>query len=199
MRKTLALIVSMSRVGAVAGSLVLSSVGLAQTPAQQKTWEAQRAQAAADAKLRLEQLERDRAARKADPMSWVNTLAPMPRGGWEFRSVASDGSWAAYSTTHQMKRSSKGVTVWLRQEFAEPQRDANDDAYLSVVQHVEYDCAKIRARPLLVIYYSQNNIKGNAQTEEADPKQAPWDPIVPGTLGDSNFQWACNADKAKRP
>ena len=187
MRKTLALIVSMSRVGAVAGSLVLSSVGLAQTPDQQKTWEAQRAQAAADAKLRLEQLERDRAARKADPMSW------------EFRSVASDGSWAAYSTTHQMKRSSKGVTVWLRQEFAEPQRDANDDAYLSVVQQVEYDCAKIRARPLLVIYYSQNNIKGNAQTEEADPKQAPWDPIVPGTLGDSNFQWACNADKAKRP
>lgn len=199
MRKTLAVILILSKVGAAAGALLQSSVGLAQTPDQQKTWEAERAQATADAKARLEQIERDRAVRQADPMAWVKTLDPMTSGGWEFRTVASDGSWATYSTTQQLKRSSKGVTVWLRQEFAEPQRDSNDDSYLSLVQKVEYDCTKSRARPLLVIYYAQNNIKGNAQTEEADPKQAPWGPIVPGTLGDSNFQWACTADKAKRP
>jgi len=211
MRKTLALMMGIPSFGTRAIGLMLTSglvlssgltftsVSVAQTPDQQKTWDAQRAQATADAKARLEQLERERAARKADPMSWVRTLDPMSSGGWEFRTVADDGSWAAFSTTHQLKRSSKTVTVWLRQEFAEQQRDPNGDAYLSVVQQVEYDCAKVRARPLLVIYYSDNNIKGNSQSEEADPKQAPWDSIVPGTLGESNFQWACNPDKTKRP
>jgi hypothetical protein len=199
MRKTLGLTIGIPSLCTLAIGVLLTSVGVAQTPEQQKTWEAQRAQATADAKARLEQLERDRAARKADPMSWVRTLDPMSSGGWEFRTVADDGSWAAFSTTHQLKRSSKTVTVWLRQEFAEQQRDPNGDPYLSVVQQVEYDCAKVRARPLLVMYYSDNNIKGNSQSEEADPKQAPWDSIVPGTLSESNFQWACNPDKTKRP
>jgi hypothetical protein len=167
----------------------------AQTPAQQTLWEAQRAEATAAAKLRAEQLERDRAARKADPMAWVRTLDPMTSGGWEFRSVANDGSWAAFGTDHQMKRSGKIVSIWLRQEFAEAQHDANGDAYLSVVQKTDYDCVKDQARPTLVIYYAENNLKGAADTEEADPKQAPWSPVIPGTLAESNLEWACAMDK----
>jgi hypothetical protein len=170
--------------------------GVAQTPEQQQLWDAQRAQSLAAAKARAEQLERERAARKADPMSWVRTLDPLTSGGWEFRTVAEDGSWAAYSTDHQLKRSGKIVTIWLRQEFAEPQHDANGDNYLSTVQKVDYDCGKDRARPVLVMYYADNNIRGSAETEEADPKQAPWNPIVPGTLGEYNFLWACNREHA---
>jgi hypothetical protein len=176
------------------GVLGLAGPGNCQTPEDQKQWEVQRAQAIADQRARAEQLEHERAARKADPMAWVRTLDPMSAGGWEFRTVAGDGSWAAFSTTHQMKRSGHVVTVWLRQEFAESQADANGDRYLSMVQRVEYDCGKDRARPALVIYYSDNNMKGNAQTEQADPKQTPRTPIVPGTLGESDMAWACNAD-----
>jgi hypothetical protein len=181
---------------ALCGTLGLVTRGTCQTPEDQKQWEAKRAQALADQRARAEQLERERAARKADPMAWVSTLDPMTAGGWEFRTVASDGSWAAFSTMHQLKRSGHVVTVWLRQEFAESQTDANGDRYLSMVQRVDYDCGKDRARPTLVIYYSDNNIKGSAQTEQADPKQNPWTPIIPGTLGESDLQWACNADKA---
>jgi hypothetical protein len=167
----------------------------AQTPDDQKAWDAQRAQALADQKIRAEQLEKNRAARRADPMAWVRTLDPMEAGGWEFRTVASDGSSASYTTTHQMKRSGKTVTIWLRQEFAEAQVDPNGDQYLSLVQKVEYDCNKEQARPLLIIYYAANNIKGSAQTEQADPKQSPWTPIVPGTLGELNLQWACATER----
>jgi hypothetical protein len=170
--------------------------GVCQTPDDQKQWETQRAQALAEQRAHAEQVERERAARKADPMAWVRTLDPMTAGGWEFRTVAGDGSWAAFSTTHQLKRSGHAVTVWLRQEFAEPQADTNGDRYLSMVQRVEYDCGRDRARPTLVIYYADNNIKGVGQTEQADPKQTPWTPIIPGTLGESEMEWACNADKA---
>jgi hypothetical protein len=179
------------------GAMVLVQAPLcgAQTPEQQKLWEEQRAAATMAAKARAEQLERERAARKADPMAWVRTLDPMTSGGWEFRSVAGDGSWAAYGTEHQMKRAGKIVTIWLRQEFAEAQHDGNGDAYLSVVQKTDYDCVKEQARPLLVIYYAENNLKGGANTEEADPKQAPWSPVIPGTLAESNLEWACSIDK----
>lgn len=105
---------------ALAGAfLIHSRMVAAQTPEQQKVWEAQRAQSLADQKAKSEQLAQQRAARKADPMAWVRTLNPLSAGGWQFRAVAPDGSWAAYSTDHQMKRSGHLVTVWLRQEYPE--------------------------------------------------------------------------------
>ena len=175
--------------------ILISGTSLAQTPEEQKAWEAQRAQAQADAKAKAEKLARERAARKADPMAFVRTLDPMTTGGWQFRAVANDGSWAIYSTEHQLKRSGHTVTLWLRQEYPEPQHADGADAYLSNVEKVQYDCSSERARVLLVIYYSGNNISGNQQTEESDPKQTPWAPIVPGTQTESISQWACDTHK----
>ena len=108
--------------------------------------------------------------------------------------VANDGSWAAYTTDHQMKRAGKTVTVWLRQEYAEPQMNGSG-RYMSVVEKAQYDCAKEQSRPLLVIYYSSNNIQGSEQTEEADTKTAAWNAIVPGTRDEFNFLWACGSAK----
>jgi hypothetical protein len=169
---------------------------VAQTPEQEKMWEAQREKAQADEKVRAELLAQQRAARRADPMAWVRTLDPMSPGGWVFRMVGADGSWATFSTDHQLKRSGHLVTAWLRQEFPEQQRNASGDVYSSAVQKVEYDCTKERARVLLVIYYTQNNLAGSQQTEESDPKQLPWDAVVPGTQSEFMFHWACGTGSA---
>ncbi len=185
----------LASIALVAAGLLNAHDSAGQTPEQQQLWDAQRAQALAAEKAEQERVARDRAARKADPMAWLRTLNPMTAGGWEFRALASDGAWAAYSTTHQMKRSGKTVTVWLRQEYAEPQMN-NDAPYLSVVEKAQYDCVKEQERPLLMIYYSSNNIQGTEHTEEADPKSAPWNAIVPGTRAESNFLWACSQDKS---
>jgi len=180
-------------VGAALGACLASAYG--QTPEQEKQWAADRERAAAAAKARAEQLARERAARKADPMGWVRTLDPMTSGGWEFRAVATDGSWAIFSSTHQLKRTGQVVTVWMRQEFAEPQA-GEDGAYMSAVEKAQYDCKKEQSRNLLIVYYAANNIQGNEQTDEADPKSAPWSPIVPGTREESNFLWACAQGRA---
>ena len=169
---------------------------VAQTPEQEKMWAAQRAEAQAAEKARADLLAQQRAARRADPMAWVRTLDPLAAGGWVFRLVGTDGSWATFSTDHQLKRSGHGVTAWLRQEFPEPQRNASGDVYSSAVQKVEYDCAKERARVLLIVYYTQNNLAGSQQTEESDPKQLPWDAVVPGTQSEFMFHWACGAGSA---
>jgi len=173
-----------------AASLLAGSLCIAQTPEQQKTWEVERARAEAEEKARVERLARERAARKADPMGWVHTLDPMSAGGWEFRTVATDGSWATFSSTHQLKRSGQVVTLWLRQEYAEPQTGGGSP-YSSLVEKAQYDCKKEQTRGLLVIYYSGNNIQGSEQTEESDPKDTPWAAVVPGTREELNFQWAC--------
>jgi hypothetical protein len=180
--------------GALAGSCLLqSAICAAQTPEQQKTWDAQRAQAQSDEKARTEKLAAERAARKADPMSWVHTLNPLSAGGWQFRSVGPDGSWASYSTEHQLKRSGHLVTAWLRQEYPEPQRSNSGNIYLSYVEKIQYDCANERARALLIIYYSENNITGSEESDATDVKEAVWVPIVPGTPGENIYQWACTA------
>jgi hypothetical protein len=177
--------------------LLQSSLCGAQTPEQQKLWDAQRAQAQADEKARVEKLAAQRAARKADPMTWVHTLNPLTAGGWEFRSVATDGSWASFSTEHQLKRSGHLVTAWLRQEYPEPQRSGSGGIYLSYVEKIQYDCAKEQARALLIIYYTENNITGSEESDATDVKQAVWVPIVPGTPGENIYQWACAAANKK--
>ena len=183
---------------ALAGvSLLQSAICAAQTPEQQKMWEAQHAQAQADEKAKAEKLAAQRAARKADPMGWVRTLDPLTAGGWQFRSVAPDGSWASFSTEHQLKRSGKLVTAWLRQEYPEPQRSNNGNVYLSYVEKIQYDCANERARALLLIYYSDNNIMGSEESEATDVKEAVWVPIVPGTPGENVYQWACADGRGK--
>jgi hypothetical protein len=177
----------------VAASVMHNSTVVGQTPEQQKMWEAQRAQTQADEKAKAERLATQREVRRADPMAWVRTLDPMSPGGWVFRTVGADGSWATFSTEHQLTRSGHLVTAWLRQEYPEPQRSAAGDVYLSDVEKVQYDCAKERARVLLAIYYAENNLAGSQKSEEADPKQVQWDPIVPGTQSEFIFHWACGA------
>jgi hypothetical protein len=185
------------RAGAALFAAWLPAAGFAQTPEQQKMWDAQRVQAAAEAKVKAERLAQERAARKADPMAWVRTLNPMSAGGWEFRGVATDGSWASYSTDHQIKRSGHMITLWLRQEYPEAQRDSAGDLFLSNVEQVQFDCGKDRQRLLIVIYYSENNISGSQQQEQNDPKNAPWQAVVPGTQSESVFQWACSTAHGK--
>jgi hypothetical protein len=162
-----------------------------QTPEQQKQWAEERERSTQVALARAEQLARERAARKANPMAWVHTLDPMTSGGWEFRSVATEGSWAIFASTHQLKRSGQIVTSWIRYEYAEPQT-GQSHPYMSAVEKQEYDCKKQQTRNLMAIYYSTNNLQGNEETEEADPKTTPWSPIVPGTREETNFTWACD-------
>jgi hypothetical protein len=181
--------------GAMVTALIATSAAFAQTPDQEKAWAEDRARAATEAKANQEHLAEQRAARKADPMAWVRTLDPMTSGGWQFRSVASDGAWAVFSSTHQLKRSGQVVTVWMRHEYAEAQT-GDAGPYLSAVEKTQFDCKKQQSRNLLVVYYSANNIQGNEQTDEADPKSTPWDPIIPGTRDESNFLWACGQDRA---
>ncbi len=175
--------------------LLHGAICAAQTPEQQELWDAQRAQAQADERTKAEKLAAQRAARKADPMAWVRTLNPLTAGGWQFRSVAPDGSWASFSTERQMKRSGHLVTAWLREEYPEPQRSGSGGIYISYVEKLQYDCANERARALLIIYYSDNNITGSEESEATDVKQAVWVPIVPGTPGEIIYQWACEAGK----
>jgi len=95
-----------TRLFAITAVIALTSLPtarvFAQTPEQQQMWDAERVQMLAEEKKKNEQLMKEREQRKADPMAWVRTLNPMADGGWEFRAVANDGSWAAYTTSHQV-------------------------------------------------------------------------------------------------
>ena len=69
---------------ALCGAALLAGVenAVSQTPEQEKQWAEERERSNQAAKARAEQLARERAARKADPMAWVHTRDPMSGGGW---------------------------------------------------------------------------------------------------------------------
>ena len=180
----------------IGAGLAYYSTSAAQTPEQQKIWETERAAAQADEQAKAERLAKQRDTRRRDPMAWVHTLDPMTSGGWTFRAVGADGSWAAFSTDHQLQRSGHLITAWLRQEFPEAQRSDAGDGYRSDVQRIQYDCAKQRSRVLLIIYYAGNNLTGSQQNEAGDLKQADWDPVIPGTQSEYSFQWFCGTGSA---
>jgi hypothetical protein len=96
-----------------------------------------------------------------------------------------------------MKRSGRLITAWLRQEYPEPQRNSAGEIYFSYVEKIQFDCANERARALLIIYYSENNIAGSETSEATDVKQAVWVPIVPGTQSENIYQWACEVASGK--
>jgi hypothetical protein len=152
---------------------------------------------AAENKAKAERLAQQRAARRADPMSWVRTLNPMATGGWEFRGVAADGSWAILqhrSPDEALRAHDHAVAAAGISRGAEEQRRRS---ILEQRRKVQFDCGKDRQRLLIVIYYSENNISGSQQQEENDPKNAPWQAVVPGTQSESVFQWACSGSRGK--
>jgi len=86
-----------------------------------------------------------------------------------------------------MKPPGRLITVWLREEYPEPSETPAATSTSGYVEKIQYDCANERARALLIIYYSENNITGSETSEATDVKQAAWVAIVPGTQSENSL------------
>jgi hypothetical protein len=142
---------------------------------------------------KAEEASRTGNAQRLDPgaTDWIKYLDPVPAGGWVFRGSAGDGSWALFTSKHQRKRIGQVVTLWLRWEQFEQQTGPAGIHFMSYIEKVEYDCGNDRARTLAQITYPKNNLKGDANNREFDPKTSAWELIAPGTQGENNLQFAC--------
>ena len=54
-----------------------------------------------------------------------------------------------------------------------------------------YDCAGIRSKSVSGTYYVNNNLDGAGSSYTYDETKVAWAPAIPGTIGDSLLDWAC--------
>jgi len=184
---------------AVAGILTVSSISAQSQQDPNKQIDETIAKMRAEEKSQADELAAAREKRKAEPMSWVNTLDPLPQGGWQFRFVAGDGSATVFSSSHQRSRVGAIVTVWFRYEHAEPIMNAHSFTYMSNVEKTQFDCANARTRLLSATYYAENNLAGKSENVEQDPNTISWRSIAPGSGYEVNIVWACGAIKSVAP
>jgi Surface-adhesin protein E len=124
---------------------------------------------------------------------WLRTLQPLPEGGWRYLTTGLTNSdqTVLYYSTHHIGLNGSMVTAWFRWEY---QHDIPDGLLRvrSLVTRDRIDCASDAEMPLSQTAYSQQNMRGTASAEEVDPKSALWTPIIPGSLGEAELNWACD-------
>lgn len=133
-------------------------------------------------------------ARTAD--AWAAGLDRLPGGGWVLLEVRPDGTSAVFGSRRHEIRKGSVVAVWLRTEYRETQAN-NGISYKSLVERDMYDCERIANKEVSVAYYGENNLNAPAGSFTFDEEKSTWNPIIPGTVGDSLLDWACRASKAQ--
>ena len=109
------------------------------------------------------------------PIDWT---ANRPTLDWTLVSVGT-------STMGFMKPGPSPRLKWLRSELREP----NEFGIMSQISLVEYDCVAGRQRPLQHTSFTGPNMTGT--TEGSASGEAPWRYATPGSVGETQFNWAC--------
>jgi hypothetical protein len=117
----------------------------------------------------------------------------MPQGGWQFLTAGetdNDPNILYFSTHHIIVDGSK-VTAWFRWEY---QNDVTEGVttYRSVASREQLDCTRAAEIVISEIVYSGQNMEGTASSQVFDLKTVRWTPIIPGTIGEAELDWACN-------
>jgi hypothetical protein len=124
--------------------------------------------------------------------TWAGSLDKLPNGGWVFLTVSEDGTYAVFGSRRHAVREGSVASIWVRYEYRERQSHGGEN-YQSDVVRVMYDCARVASKDVAITYYSGSNLEGEPTSYTYDESKVRWSPAIPGTLGDSLLDWACNA------
>lgn len=111
----------------------------------------------------------------------------------EWVKIDSDGRLTVYADPTSRRRSGNLVKVSVLNDHKAAQiTPGTNKNYLSVKVRTEYDCEKVSAQGLSMIYYSENMGRGQKVESVAFPEPN-WKPIVTGTIDE--FLWKLNCLK----
>lgn len=110
------------------------------------------------------------------PTSWMDSR---PTLDWTLVSVGE-------RTMGFMKPGPSPRLKWLRVEMREPSQYGTR----SQISLVEYDCAGGRSRPVQHTSFTGPNMTGT--TEGSSTGEASWRYPTPGSVGETQFNWACS-------
>jgi len=124
---------------------------------------------------------------------WLTSLQQMSQGGWQYVTTGESDSDAnvLFVSTHHIMVNGTVVTAWFRWEY-QTDMTYGLDTFRSIVTRDRIDCARDVDMTISQTIYSKQNMEGTATSQISDQRTAKWEPIIPGSLGEAELNWACN-------
>ncbi|MBM5811062.1 MAG: hypothetical protein FJ191_03740 [Gammaproteobacteria bacterium] len=118
--------------------------------------------------------------------AWVKGLQLRGNMDWEWLETYPDQVF--FATRKEAARNGDVVTMWMRIEYKEARRPG---PHRSVLSKDDWDCAQRRRSTAGVFFFQWNNLQDD-DPEHSTNLLRNWEPIEPGTIGETLFQFACS-------
>ena len=95
-----------------------------------------------------------------------------------------------FLTLRGIHRQGAIVTVWEREEHSAV---TSDSPYESLMEQLRFDCKQGMQQVSYVVLYPESNLNGSPVAQN---HVFAWEPIIPGSIGGEERDWACSRDPA---
>lgn len=113
----------------------------------------------------------------------------------EWVRIGSDDVSDHYVDPSTIRKNGKAVKMWGMTDYKEP-RVENFGTINSTKSQWEHDCTEERNRLLFITVYSGHMGSGKRNSSASGPSN--WEPIIPGTVGETSWGVACGNIKLKQ-
>jgi hypothetical protein len=110
---------------------------------------------------------------------------------WVSSSANNQSGRTVYTDPDTVRLKGDVVTMWSLNDYKTKQRMGNT-SYLSYKVQTEYDCAEERIRKLESTFFSGN--MGSGVVVYSITKEGKWQQVEPGSLGQSEWDVACDKE-----
>ena len=106
----------------------------------------------------------------------------------EWTPVGSSEQFTQYVDRATIRRNGNFVKMWNLKDFKTVQKGASY-SFLSSKAHEEYDCKEVTSRLLAFTWFDGQ--MGNEKVVFSNSDSGKWEPIEPGSIGESLWKIAC--------
>jgi hypothetical protein len=107
----------------------------------------------------------------------------------DWTTVISDSAGASYMDVNGLRKTTNGVSAWVRVELKQPMVLPSGKKFSLILHMSEYDCQGARYRHLSTNTYED---AGGKFPVTQDDSQGEWENIIPGSLGEAESKVACS-------
>lgn len=105
------------------------------------------------------------------------------------RTSSESRPYTVYIETSTIRKAGVIVKVWTMFDFAQAGQTFDNQSYLSMKDHEEFDCNRERMRVLVNNYFKGNLGKGDFIGSTSRP--SPWQPVSPSSIGEAFWKFVC--------
>jgi TonB family protein len=115
----------------------------------------------------------------------------------EWTGIGKMGDETIYLDFATIRRTGNLVKAWTLWDYKTVRTLSGGGGYLSAKAQMQLDCEEEGLRTIAFVEYSGHMGEGNVAYSNSDPTTT-WDPVVPGTIGETLFNTVCSKQRERQ-